>query len=208
MNTIELNKLKKRILDISYPRKLSHIGSCLTALPIIVEIYEKKRPDEKFVLSAGHAHLAHAVVMEHFKILKDAGSNIDKFGIHCEKDGGCDCSTGSLGQGLPIAIGMALANKEKNVYCLVSDGEIAEGSIWESIRIIHDQNISNLKLYINWNGWGAYDQSSKWAYATLIGDPLIEWRMTKVEQFPFLKGQNAHYIAMSEEEYKEALKLL
>ena len=64
MDKPTLNRLKRRILEISYLRKLSHLGSCLTALPIIIEIYEHKKKNEKFILSAGHSHVAHAVVME------------------------------------------------------------------------------------------------------------------------------------------------
>ena len=75
--------LKKRILTISYEKKLSHLGSVLTAVDIIKEIYDIKKPDEKFVLSAGHAHLAHAVVMEKYGIIKDAEENIKMHGIHC-----------------------------------------------------------------------------------------------------------------------------
>src|SRR3990167_4248160 len=111
--------MKQKILDISKKLGLSHIGSSLTALPIIEEIYKIKKPDEKFVLSNGHAHLAHLVVREKYEEIK-----IDKIhDIHCNFKDGCDVSTGSLGQGLPIAVGMALADRSRNVYCLISDGE-------------------------------------------------------------------------------------
>lgn len=200
--------LKKRILDISYKYKLSHVGSCLTAVDIIKEIYDTKRKDERFVLSSGHAGLALYCILEAVEH-KDAEKIWLHHGVHPDRCSKCglDCSTGSLGQGLPIAVGMALADRTKNVYCLVSDGEIAEGSIWEAIRIIHDNKIDNLKLYVNWNGYGAYDQSSRWAYATLIGDPLIEFRETK-EELPFLKKLDAHYHVMNEEEYKEGMEIL
>jgi len=80
-----------------------------------------------------------------------------KHGVHPNKDkeDGIDVSTGSLGMGLPIALGMALA-REDNVYCTISDGECAEGSIWETLRIGAEQNATNLKVVVNANGWGAY----------------------------------------------------
>src|SRR3990167_6685168 len=131
--------LKRRIIEISYKHHLSHIGSCLTTVDIIKEVYNKKRKDERFILSSGHAHVAHAMVMESLGIIKDAGDNIDKYGIHCERAGGCDVSTGSLGQGLSISAGMALADRTKNVYCLISDGECSEGSTWEVMRIKDEQ---------------------------------------------------------------------
>mgnify|MGYP001038045525 CR=1 FL=1 len=126
-----MNKeLHRRILQVSYERKFSHIGSCLSAVDIIDAIYNIKKPDEKFVLSAGHAHVAHAVVMEKHGIGKIEDLLIA--GIHCDRKNKCDVSTGSLGQGLAIAVGLALADRSKNVYCLLSDGECAEGMICES----------------------------------------------------------------------------
>ena len=62
----KLKQLQKRILDISYHHKLGHLGSCLSALPIILEIYEKKEEDDIFILSSGHVALALYVVLEHF----------------------------------------------------------------------------------------------------------------------------------------------
>ena len=205
MDKPTLNQLRRRILQISYDRKLSHLGSCLTALPIIVEIYEQKHPTEKFILSAGHAHLAHLVVMEHLGQV-NAEEMVDKYGIHCERNAGCDCSTGSLGQGLPIAVGMALAKRSKNVYCLISDGECAEGSIHEAMRIKNGQNLGNLKVYINVNGWGAYQPSNQgWIYHNY--EYLADIRETEPE-LPFLKGQDAHYHVMNEDDYETAIKIL
>ena len=134
--------MKQRILDISKRLGLSHIGSSLTAFPIIEEIYKIKKPDEKFILSNGHAHLAHLVVMnpDHAEEL------IEKYGIHCSHEAGCDASSGSLGHGISIAVGMALSDRTKNVYCMISDGECAEGSIFEALRIASEQNLTNLKV--------------------------------------------------------------
>ncbi len=146
---------KERILDISFRHKLSHLGSCLTALPIIESIYAKKRPEDKVVISEGHCHLAHLVVMGSLRLV-DAEQKLTELGIHCDRRAGCDVSTGSLGQGLPIAVGMALADGSRDVYCLVSDGELAEGSCFEALRIAEEQKLDNLKVYLNANGWGGY----------------------------------------------------
>src|SRR5438477_597536 len=105
--------------------------------------------------------------MEHFGIIKDAAENIDIYGIHCERAGGCDCSTGSLGQGLPIACGMAIADRAKNVYCLISDGECSEGSIAEALRIADENQLENLKVHLNYNGWGAYKEI-KWMHPLTV----------------------------------------
>mgnify|MGYP001562350749 CR=1 FL=1 len=207
INFMHNKDLKRRIIEISYELALSHLGSCLTALDIIADIYKMKHKDEPFILSAGHAHLAHACVMEKYGIIKDARENIVRYGIHCERSGGCDASTGSLGQGLPIAVGMALADRKKNVYCLISDGECSEGSIFEAFRIMEENKLDNLKVYLNWNGWGAYRE--------IIANPLpeefdylYEEVITTIMDFPFLKGQDAHYRIMSDEDYKSAMEIL
>ena len=153
-----MNRIHKRIIEISKKHNLSHLGSCLTAANIIYDIYLKKKEDEPFILSNGHAGLALYVVLEMFYNL-DAEQLYLKHGTHPNRDldNKIYCSTGSLGMGLSIACGMALADRTKNVYCLISDGESYEGVIWEASNLIKDQNITNLKLYCNFNGFGAYD---------------------------------------------------
>lgn len=152
-----IDKLNNRILEISIKYKLSHLGSCFTALPIIYKIYNKKKYDDKFILSSGHAGLALYVVLEHFHGV-DAEYLLETHGIHPERDLGnfIEVSTGSLGLGITIATGIALANPNINVYCLISDGECAEGSIWEALRFIDENNILNIEIHANVNGWAAY----------------------------------------------------
>lgn len=205
--------LKRRILEISFNKKLSHIGSCLTAVDIIDDIYAEKKPEEKFILSSGHAGLALYVVLEKYLNL-NAESIFDHHGVHPDRCNNCrlDCSSGSLGQGLPIAVGMALADKSKNVYCLVSDGELAEGSIWEALRIAKLQRLDNLKIHININGYSAYDKVN----TNELLDRLYGWapnenvqlHFTNTDDFPILKGLDAHYHVLTEEEYKQGLEIL
>ena len=154
-----IDKLNKRILEISIKHNLSHLGSCFTALPIIFEIYNKKKPEDKFILSSGHAGLALYVVLEHFHGV-DAEHLLETYGIHPERDLDqfVEVSTGSLGLGITIATGIALSNPNINVYCLISDGECAEGSIWEALRFIDDENLSNIEIHANLNGWAAYKE--------------------------------------------------
>ena len=186
----------QRVLEISKKLDLSHIGSCLTALPIIEEIYERKEKGEKFVLSSGHAGLALYVVLEK-EYMIDAEMLFEKHGVHPNRDeeNYIDCSTGSLGQGLPIALGMALADREKNVYCLISDGECAEGSIWEALRIKTDNHVDNLRIYVNINGYSAYDEVKIYPLINRLLSfcPDIEIRNTNFKGYEFLKGVDAHY---------------
>lgn len=204
--------LKKRILEISYNYKLSHIGSCLTAVDIIDDIYKKKKPEDIFVLSSGHAGLALYVVLEKY-LLIDAEELFFKHGVHPNRDlpNNIYCSSGSLGQGLPIALGMALADKSRNVYCLISDGECSEGSIWEALRIQKELYIENLFVYVNMNGWGAYKEINEiWLENQLkyMSWARSIWTSDAIWPFKFLKGQDAHYYTMNVLDYREAMKIL
>jgi transketolase len=187
--------LHKRILEISNKYNLSHRGSCLTAVDIIDQIYAEKKEDEPFILSCGHAGLALYVVLEKYYEI-NADYLYLKHGTHPNKDldDKIYCSTGSLGQGLPIALGMALADRTKNVYCLISDGEAFEGTTWEAANLIHKLRLTNLKLYCNYNGWSAYDYvGSEFINRLKSIFPEINIVNTFVEDYGFI-GLEAHYI--------------
>jgi len=200
-----MNKLVKRILDISYQENLSHLSSCLSALPILEEIYEKKQEDEVFILSNGHAGLAFYVVLEE-KYGIDPVMLLHKHGIHPNKDleNKLYCSTGSLGSGLPIAVGHALADRTKNVYCMISDGECAEGSIWESLRFIHTAKLDNLHVYANINGMSAYEYLDVEYLSTRLQSflPRINLRVSDPVEFNFAKGLLTHYYVMKPGDYQ------
>ena len=200
--------LKKRILEIAYKHKLGHLGSYLSAAGIIDEIYKNKDPNDIFILSSGHAALALYVALEKYEG-KNAEELFIKHGGHPHRDeeNGIYCSTGSLGLGITVAVGRALANKNRKVHVLISDGESAEGSVWEALRFIKESNLSNIEVYVNVNGYAAYDKVDvKYLVDRLkVFLPTINIRYTSVNQYPFLRGLNAHYHIMSEEDYKSTL---
>ena len=200
--------LKQRILEIAYKHKLSHLGSYLSAVNIIDEIYESKNPNDIFILSSGHAALALYVILEKYEG-KNAEELFLKHGGHPHRDeeNGIYCSTGSLGLGITVAVGRALADKNRKVHVLISDGESAEGSVWEALRFIQESNLTNIEVYVNVNGYAAYDKVDiKYLVDRLkVFLPSINIRYTNVNQYPFLRGLNAHYHVMSEEDYKSTL---
>lgn len=232
----EQKEIRRRILEISFQRNFSHLGSCLSSADLINAIYKVKKSNEKFVLSNGHAGIALYVILEKNGFIKDP-KILNSLNVHPDRNPkiGIDVSTGSLGQGLPIALGMALANKRQNVYCVISDGECAEGSIWETLRIAIDQKVTNLKIIVNGNGWSACDAVDLSLLTTKIKcfgfaikeinghdmDQIISslkslsdnkfaviFAKTTTDQFPFLKGLDAHYHIMNEDDYKKGLHLL
>lgn len=228
-------KLRERILDISYEASSSHIGSCVSSVDIIDSIYGIKTKDDRFILSNGHAGVALYVVLEKNGIIKNA--NLKDFNVHPDRnlDFGIDVSTGSLGQGLPIGVGMAMAKLRQRVYVVLSDGECTQGSIWESLRIAYEFNLNNLFIFINANGWGAYDKVSISNLKNRLRGfcpnlkeinghnqeeiknvlknndtnfPTVVLAKTTSDQFPFLKDLDAHYYVMNKSDYKLAKELL
>ena len=201
-----LNKLELRILEIAYKKKLSHLSSCLTACRLIDNIYKVKKENEPFILANGHAALALYVVLEK-TYFKNAEELFDKHGVHPTRDEQDKiwCSTGSLGQGLPIAVGMALADRSTNVYCLTSDGDMAEGSNWEALRIAGELQLENLRITCNANGTTAYgridpdllDMRMQYFYPSLV------LKTNLFDQPDWIQGIDGHYHVMSEGDYKE-----
>jgi transketolase len=206
-----MKELKKRLVEIAYKNKLGHLGSYFSSLQIIDNIYSKMDKDDIFILSSGHAALALYVVLEKYKGV-DAEMLFAKHGGHPHRDeeNHIYCSTGSLGLGICIALGRAVAKPNRKVWVLISDGESAEGSIWESLKTIVEQNITNIEVHVNVNGYAAYmEVDSIYLEQRLKAFlPTINIVHTTVEHFPFLKGLNAHYHVMTEENYNEALNIL
>ena len=200
-----MHPTERRIFEVTYQERLSHLSSCLSAWPIIHEIYEEKKDDEVFILSNGHAGVALYCELE-ARYGIDPIMLLHKHGIHPGKDleNRLYCSTGSLGSGLPIAVGHALADRSKNVYCMISDGEAAEGSIWESLRFIHVEQLDNLKVYANINGMSAYDHLDVDYLVCRLKAflPTINIRISEPRKFEFAEGLLTHYYVMKPEDYQ------
>jgi transketolase len=158
-----------RIYEISKKYNLSHISSCVTSASLIDDVYQFMKPKDVFILSNGHAGIALYAVLEK-RLGKDAEKLYLKHGIHPNRDlkNGIYCSTGSLGQGLPIALGVALTNRMRDVFCLTSDGEWSEGSMWETLRIAGELRVANLTILVNANGFSAYK---------MINLDRLEWQI-------------------------------
>jgi transketolase len=203
--------LKKRLIEIAYKHKLGHLGSYLSALEIIDSIYKKMDRDDIFILSSGHAALALYVCLEKYRG-QDAEELFLKHGghPHWDEEVGIHCSTGSLGLGITIALGRAIANKNRKVYVLISDGECAEGSVWEALKTIVEEKINNIEIHVNVNGYAAYKEVDIKYLSNRLKTflPEINIHYTTVEHFSFLKGLNAHYHIMKENDYQTTLEQL
>lgn len=188
------NELRYEIIKNSARSKTPHLGSCLSCIDILVVLYwailnidpanPRKKDRDRFILSKGHAAPALFFLLAkkeffHSKRLASYGEDGSVFGEHPSAPGfvpGIEAATGSLGHGLPIGLGMAMATRinklSYDVFVLLSDGECNEGSVWEAAMMASAQKITNLTVIIDYNKWQATGRSRD----ILKLDPLdLKW---------------------------------
>jgi len=165
-----MKELVKKIVTLATSKKEGHIASSLSILDIMYVLYKDvlniksiKNEDinrDRFILSKGHASLGLYVILDYFGLLEDDLEGFcdfdSKLGGHpTNKIKNIESSTGSLGHGLPIGVGLALAYKIKKykgkIYVLIGDGEANEGTIWESALLASHHNLTNLYCIIDYN---------------------------------------------------------
>ena len=157
-----IKNIRTNILKLTYKSKSSHIGSCLSIVEILFTLYYKiLKKRDRFILSKGHAALALYSTLYEKKLI--SLKTLNTFGLDktilmnhvSHKVKGVEFSTGSLGHGLPIAVGKALKfkiNKENNkVFVILSDGEMNEGTTWESLLFASHHKLDNLNIIVDYN---------------------------------------------------------
>ena len=162
----DCKKIRKDILAVSRASGHGHIPSCFSVVESLYAVYEmmkhfpqdpKNNTRDIFILSKGHAALAHYCILAHYGYFDVA--RVNSFGAYCADFGchadrfkvpGVEASTGSLGHGIGLAAGMALAFKirgsTRRVFTLIGDGESNEGSVWEAVMVAVNENLSNLTI--------------------------------------------------------------
>lgn len=210
---------------------MGHIPSALSILDIIWCLYDKvMTQDDQFILSKGHGVMALYAVLEAKGLLDWS----HKLMGHPKRGGAILASTGSLGHGLPMAVGLALAKKIKGeagrVFCLIGDGECNEGTTWESAMLAAHHKLDNLMVIIDQNHssdralnpgdlrkkFEAFD----WNYLSIVGHDFV-WRnfetkspacivatTTKGNGVPFMQDPSWHNKKLIKEDYELALSIL
>jgi transketolase len=168
--------LRKTIARMVHKAKDGHIPSAYSIVDILSVLYgqflkfDAKNPQwpdrDYFILSKGHGCVAFYTVLEKHGFI--TRRDLDEFcttagilGEHPDatKVPGAEASTGSLGHGLPFAIGIALGlrirKKMNKVYVLVGDGECHEGTVWEAANVAANRQLGNLCVIVDWNGSAA-----------------------------------------------------
>ena len=197
--------LRKKVLNMVYMAKASHIGSCYSSIDILAVLYgavmkySSDNPGlpsrDRFILSKGHAAAAvYAVLAETGfigrNVLGEYGKNGSLLMTHVNhKIAGVEFSTGSLGHGLGFGVGKALVAKLNGsswrTYVLMSDGELDEGSNWEAFMFAAHHGLGNLIAIVDYNKLQSLATTQK----TLGLEPLVD----KFEAFGWLvKEVNGH----------------
>ena len=155
-------KIRQDIIMTAYKAQEGHVASSLSIVELLYTLYDKiLTKDDYFILSKGHASLGLYVVLKHFGIPIDLNSFCaDKTCLPGHPDRvklPCVCaSTGSLGHGLPIGVGIAMglkaSGKKGKVFVLIGDGEANEGSVWEAANLAAYHKLDNLCCIIDQNG--------------------------------------------------------
>ena len=159
----EVRRAKLRLLRMHWEAGVGHIGGNLSCLDILICLHRRMTPSDLFVLSKGHAAGALYVALWSIGALTDEdldtfhGENTRLAG-HPPPNGIPQIlfATGSLGHGLPLAAGVALGRQIRNepgrTFCLVSDGELNEGSTWESLIFSAHHRLEQLTIIVDANG--------------------------------------------------------
>ena len=164
--TPECRETRKHILNIAHKSGHGHIPTCFSVVEVMHAVYSTMNHNPQnpkwdrrdiFILSKGHAALGlYCVLARHgyfdIKDVETFGACGARFGCHTDRKRlpGVEASTGSLGHGIGLAVGMALAFKIKKsmqrVYVLIGDGESNEGSVWEAIMVAANLSLNNLTI--------------------------------------------------------------
>jgi transketolase len=170
-------RMRRRILDISQTVPALHIAPAFSCLEIVDTVYhglmrrDGPTPDS-FILSKGHGAMAQYAVLEQLGVLSredldSCGKDGGRLGMHPDIGlPGIEASTGSLGHGLPLAVGMALADrtlgpKDRTVFCVMSDGELEEGSVWEAMMLAPTLRLDRLVAIVDLNDYQSLGRISE-----------------------------------------------
>lgn len=183
-------KIRRRVVELLYKHQACHLGSCLSCVEILVALYYSiMKPGDKFLLSKGWAAAALYSILAEKGIIDwddlyenyyEPGSKY--WGLVHHTVPGIEHSFGSVGHGLPVAIGMALADRDRRVFCLISDGGCQPGTFYESILFGAQHKLNNLIILVDNNRLQAFG----WTKEVLNIEPLdkrvemCDWKTQRV----------------------------
>ena len=168
MNNHISKKIRKNIIQLSFSSKSAHLGSCLSSVEILISVFKfSKKNRIEVIFSKGHAAMAYYATLAVFGFIKNFSykhylKKGSKFWAHISKykNNFLKFSFGSLGYGLGISAGLALGyrniKKKRTIFCILSDGELNEGSVWESLMFISHHKLNNVIIIIDYNKFQSF----------------------------------------------------
>ena len=192
VDTPKLKKIKtecmQTLLGMYKKANAGHIGASLSSLDILVYLFFGfMKEQDKFVLSKGHAAAALYTVLakagrisrEQLETFYSDGTLLAAHPPCTNKIDGITFGTGSLGHGLPLSSGMAFSNRftgnKFNVYCVISEGDLNEGSTWEAVLFAAQHKLSNLTVIVDNNGLQGFGKSSEVINLEPLADKFISF---------------------------------
>jgi transketolase len=194
-------RLRVLAVKMVYKAKASHIGSCLSIADLLSALYfsvlnvDPSAPlaagRDRFILSKGHA-----AAMLYAALAERGFVSLDQLDTYCENGSvftghvnsaipGIEVATGSLGHGLPIGCGMALAagNAKYRVFVLLSDGELDEGSNWEAILFAAHHKLDNLVAIIDYNKIQSFGTTKEVLDLDPLADKFVDfgWEVLSID---------------------------
>lgn len=148
-------KLRQSTLIAFIEKGEAHLGGSFSMIELLVAVHEKVLTEsDRFILSKSHASFPFLLVLREKGYFPEIRTHLE-----IDASNGIHCTTGSLGHGLPIGVGMAVARKYQKrsgrVFVMMSDGECQEGTTWESLLIAAKQKLNNLIILIDYNNMQA-----------------------------------------------------
>lgn len=192
----QADSIRRSIIEMSVPHESHHIGCSLDIVEILTFLYfsemrvypsNPKDPSRDFfILSKGHGAAALYSTLHHKGFFdREMLMTYDRDGGTLPEHASCEVpgvefSTGSLGHGLPVAVGIALSSlrdkKTNRVFCLLSDGELNEGSNWEAFMFAGHHELHNLVAIVDLNGFQGYATTEKVLDLSPLPRKLQEFR--------------------------------
>lgn len=156
-------EVRRKALTMIHKAQTAHTASNYSVTDLAVVLYENLKPEDRVVWSKGWAAATTYVLLARRGQIpeKDLELFPNKPYINLVEIGvnGVETTGGSMGHGLPVAVGIALGQKKAEtsgtVYCIMSDGEMNEGTTWESLMVANHHNLDNLTVFVDRNTWQA-----------------------------------------------------
>lgn len=189
-------EIRKDILNASFEAGACHLGSALSCVEILVDLFNDTLKDDDIFLFSKASGVA-----TYYAILAEKGFfpkeklvyYLKNFPLASKEVPGVIHSVGSLGHGLPVACGLALANRNRRVFVLISDGEVDEGTTWESALFARHHKLNNLHVIIDVNGIQACGRTND-VLCLETAFPFLEKTLPNLIIIPTTKGKGVDFM--------------